>query len=393
MSYPLLESMEASLKSSLEQYSSNLKSATDELKHLQSEKEQYQMEVFAHRIAISDNERIYKNNKKYIDRLGKILHLTNLVLFIVLLCKLGLSSSEPYFVFVCTALTIGIIKKISTNAIIKKKVQKQIELEEKLHKLINGELHKDYDYLISQTQSKINSLREDIDRYSKLYQSNSSFLTNVNKLNQYRNILTDENILQFIFHHNKSFGQRLPLTELFEKLANYSNCYAQTVSISQNELILYRQLVAHASRMGLAVSFQMRLSDIIDLGDVSKYSGTSMEEVQGKYRDFLRNRHVDFALISVNDGRCKLCIELDDSSHYDISNPRCTNQTMYNHVIKDLLLSYCGVPLLRLDRNNYPNLASIISNSMSNKCTTYHYTDENLIRFKNALNSYSHNTK
>lgn len=68
-----------------------------------------------------------------------------------------------------------------------------------------------------------------------------------------------------------------------------------------------------------------------------------------------------------------------------------------NQIQKDLILSYCKIPLLRIDIDNINNLINTrsydsfhnkITDCIRNKQHVYFYTEENVNKFKSVVSKY-----
>ena len=102
------------------------------------------------------------------------------------------------------------------------------------------------------------------------------------------------------------------------------------------------------------------------------------------YEDFISNKHIDFLLMDFKKNK-QLCIELDDPSHYDSNLPFYKKSQAVNHLVKDILLSYCGISLLRLDDTVHSDLEELILSAFSEGTIKYGYTQQNMELFKKSL--------
>ena len=93
-----------------------------------------------------------------------------------------------------------------------------------------------------------------------------------------------------------------------------------------------------------------------------------------------------------------ICIELDDESHFNENNKFFSYDSVRNQIQKDLILSYCKIPLLRIDINNINDLIDALSydsfydkiiDCISNKQHIYFYTEENVNKFKSVVSKHN----
>lgn len=203
--------------------------------------------------------------------------------------------------------------------------------------------------------------------------------------------ITDINIIDFIFS-NKT------LKNLFTYLAKFpvssgTSSYSLNRLLTYNEMCLYRKLSKIASENNWILLSKVRLSDIISPGKVTtcqKYIQEFRTDKKKYYIRFINQKHIDFVLVNQNYYPV-LCIELDDSAHYDHKNPNCTYEHLNSHITKDIILSYCKLSLIRIDNVNISdyNFTKLINYVLSNKGVYYHYSDDNIEKFDSTLNLYS----
>ena len=105
------------------------------------------------------------------------------------------------------------------------------------------------------------------------------------------------------------------------------------------------------------------------------------------YFSFVSQKHIDFALIDKNNNVVKICIELDDSSHFDVDNTYFKENKVKSDITKDILFTYCRVPLLRIDHENYESLIEHIkvAMKMKPKVVTYAYSAKNQEKYRQSM--------
>ena len=120
------------------------------------------------------------------------------------------------------------------------------------------------------------------------------------------------------------------------------------------------------------------------------------ENVIEFYQNIIKSKHIDFVLYNSN-FKPILCIELDDESHFNENNKFFSYDSVRNQIQKDLILSYCKIPLLRIDIDNINNLINTrsydsfhnkITDCIRNKQHVYFYTEENVNKFKSVVSKY-----
>lgn len=203
--------------------------------------------------------------------------------------------------------------------------------------------------------------------------------------------ITNINIMDFIFSNQI-------LKKLFTQLARFpvssgTSSYSLNRLLTYNEMCIYRKLSKIASKNNWIVLSKVRLSDIISPGKVTtcqKYIQEFRTDKKKYYIRFINQKHIDFVLVNQNYYPV-LCIELDDSAHYDHKNPNCTYEHLNSHITKDIILSYCKLSLIRIDNVNISdyNFTKLINYVLSNKGVYYHYSDDNIEKFDSTLNLYS----
>ena len=111
--------------------------------------------------------------------------------------------------------------------------------------------------------------------------------------------------------------------------------------MTQTELIFYRELKKVTDKLELSIFPQVDLERIIKVSDNN-----------GKDRNKIKSRSIDFAI--VNNKNCKIvcCIELDDYTHNREKIKKADN-------FKNELFKYVNIPLKRVKVNNFYNLENL----------------------------------
>lgn len=163
-------------------------------------------------------------------------------------------------------------------------------------------------------------------------------------------------------YYRNAFIVRVPeLKRLSTKLLKYSNSYTKNEILSYSERLFFKRLLSIASDLNCYVVPKTRLSDIINVNGIllKNYNHKWATKMVKYYFSFISQKHVDFVLINMSSNMVKLCIELDDPSHYDFNNKYFTVKKIKSDITKDVLLKYCNIPLLRIDSDNSDNDESL----------------------------------
>lgn len=183
------------------------------------------------------------------------------------------------------------------------------------------------------------------------------------------------------------------LLELLSGLSQYNNCYKKKNIMTSNENIFYTKIMEFSKKHNFGVIIHTRLLDLIDIGDFANNPKYSKEWIENKinfYSGFLQNKHIDFVIFDAKMSKY-LCIELDDSSHFDVTNPYYSKSNIVNHIVKDMILSYCKIPFLRFDNSNIDNLEEIICKGFSKRGVQYEYSNEHKKMFSESIKSICEN--
>ena len=120
---------------------------------------------------------------------------------------------------------------------------------------------------------------------------------------------------------------------------NYNNRYVKReYLLTETELKFYKQLKKITDELNLTICPQVTLYEILR---------------NKKFKDFnkIQSKSIDFVITEQN-LKIKLCIELDDISHY--KNKRIKRDMFINKLFEDL-----NIKLLRIPVQNYYNLEEL----------------------------------
>lgn len=129
--------------------------------------------------------------------------------------------------------------------------------------------------------------------------------------------------------------------------------YVKQQFLSNSEKKFFKKL-QHAAHAAFLIQAKVRLWDIID---VKKGLDRKSRYI---YQNKIKQKHIDFILISPDDFEIVLAIEYDDNSHYKKDSIERDN-------FKNLALEAAKIPLLRIktsDMISISELQHIISNKI-----------------------------
>lgn len=153
--------------------------------------------------------------------------------------------------------------------------------------------------------------------------------------------------------------------------------------ITKNEQVLFNSLSEIAKEMNCILTCKSRMIDIINVGMNKKYENSFKYSF---YKDFIIQKHFDFCLIDTRTQNYypKICVELDDVSHY---NENTTLESVKSQITKDIICSYCKMPLLRLDDSSIEKekLHELIEITSNSKTINYHYSSDSLKKFLKVI--------
>lgn len=130
--------------------------------------------------------------------------------------------------------------------------------------------------------------------------------------------------------------QKVTPTTLLKEETNYNNTYIKKeYLLTETELKFYKQLKKVTDELELTICPQVTLYEIIHTKS---------------FKDFnkIKSKSIDFVITEPN-LKIKLCIELDDNTHY--KNRRIKRDIFINKLFKDL-----DIKLLRIPVQNFYNL-------------------------------------
>lgn len=121
---------------------------------------------------------------------------------------------------------------------------------------------------------------------------------------------------------------------------NYNKYYKPKRYITTlNELNFYNVLLEIAKELDMILFSQVSLYNIISMKDNLDYS------TKTKYFSKIASKSIDFVLVDRNNCRIKLCIELDDSTHY--KQKRIERDNFINKLFKDLEIDLLRYPVYK----------------------------------------------
>lgn len=125
-----------------------------------------------------------------------------------------------------------------------------------------------------------------------------------------------------------------------EKNIDYKKYYKSKESVmTLNEINFYKILEEIANELNLTVFAQVSLKSIIDTKKDLDY------KERQKYFNKISEKSIDFVLISKNDYKIKLCIELDDNTHRQAK--RITRDKFINELFESLKIDLLRYPVYK----------------------------------------------
>lgn len=244
-------------------------------------------------------------------------------------------------------------------------------------------------------ESKITDHMSNIEEFKSIMENYNNFNKLANDFKGKYGEVFDESF-KFAFYPRNSSTNKL-----FTYLAKFDecSCYKSVSLLSEKEKMLYTILNKFCQNKSYLLFSKVRFMDIINLGTVtSQYFNNekNKENVIEFYQNIIKSKHIDFVLYNSN-FKPILCIELDDESHFNENNKFFSYDSVRNQIQKDLILSYCKIPLLRIDIDNINNLINTrsydsfhnkITDCIRNKQHVYFYTEENVNKFKSVVSKY-----
>lgn len=230
-------------------------------------------------------------------------------------------------------------------------------------------------------------LEQTIKSYTEYEAKLSTSLDNINMISNHANIFANKYRYRLCDEALIVLSESFNTLELLKHLAKYSNSYKKVTLMTRKEFDFYKKLQKISEKHDYIVFTHVRLWDIINVGDFrlkSNYDEGWLKKKVRFYEDFISNKHIDFLLMDFKKNK-QLCIELDDPSHYDSNLPFYKKSQAVNHLVKDILLSYCGISLLRLDDTVHSDLEELILSAFSEGTIKYGYTQQNMELFKKSL--------
>lgn len=307
--------------------------------------------------------------------------------FIFLVCLLCAVFSAIFFLHYC------VNRKSLRNKIESLRVNLQSDLLKKqVFDSEIGELSKRNVEL----ESKIKDHMSNIETFKSIIENYNNFNILVNDFKEKYGEVFDESFKFAFYSRNSSTNIFFSYLSKFDECS----CYKSVSLLSEKEKILYTILNKFCKKNSYLLFAKVRLMDIINLGNVtSKYFNNekNKEKVIKFYQNIIKSKHIDFVLYNSN-FKPIICIELDDESHFNENNKFFSYDSVRNQIQKDLILSYCKIPLLRIDINNINDLINALSydsfydkitDCISNKQHIYFYTEENVNKFKSVVSKHN----
>lgn len=121
---------------------------------------------------------------------------------------------------------------------------------------------------------------------------------------------------------------------------NYKNYYKPKRYVTtMNELNFYNVLLEISKELDMILFSQVSLYNIISMKENLDYS------TKTKYFNKIASKSIDFVLVDKNNCRIKLCIELDDTTHY--KPKRIERDNFINKLFKDLEIDLLRYPVYK----------------------------------------------
>jgi len=126
---------------------------------------------------------------------------------------------------------------------------------------------------------------------------------------------------------------------------NYNKYYKPKRYITTlNELNFYNILLEITKELDMILFSQVSLYNIISMKDNLDYS------TKTKYFNKIASKSIDFVLVDKKNCRIKLCIELDDTTHY--KQKRIERDNFINKLFKDLEIDLLRYPVYKVYYKN-----------------------------------------
>lgn len=239
--------------------------------------------------------------------------------------------------------------------------------------------------------SKVVQDINEINAKNKNLEKEKAFYDVASQYNEKNFPIYNETILNYIYHDSDLYGEEIH-KHLFGQLSSFSGCYQRNCLLTQNELSFYNDLLDVVTKLRYKLEIKVRLADIISVGEIGHINSyTYLQSLKIHYSNYIKSKHIDYVVYD-SGFYPKLCIEIDDPSHYDDSDKKYSEEHIKSHIVKDIILSYCRIPLLRLDTSNVSDLKGIVTDALKASCVIYNYSDANIERFNASLNRLTYGT-
>lgn len=248
---------------------------------------------------------------------------------------------------------------------------------------------------LKESETDMKNADETFQSVKSILDNMSEFNDRISKFNNRSFSIYNDSILKYIYinKNNKDCkGEYISVRTLFERLADYPDSYARKEIMTNTEKQFFRKLISIAEANNLYLQTNVRLADVVGLGSftLKDYSDKWKKDTKNEYFNVINKKHLDYVLLNRESLRVVLCIELDDPSHYDFDNANHGRVHINSHITKDIILSYCKIPFLRIDVKQAEQLTDIellstIKQTLRAKQVFYEYTSENLNEFNSSL--------
>lgn len=154
-------------------------------------------------------------------------------------------------------------------------------------------------------------------------------------------------IIIFTLYFILKYLERVNKKEIEDKNQNkddiedYSKYYKPKRYITTlNELNFYNVLLEISKELDMILFSQVSLYNIISMKENLDYS------TKNKYFNKIASKSIDFVLVDKKNCRIRLCIELDDTTHY--KQKRIERDNFINKLFKDLEIDLLRYPIYKV---------------------------------------------
>lgn len=147
--------------------------------------------------------------------------------------------------------------------------------------------------------------------------------------------LAVKKIINYLWNYTDKKTAKSTIKAEEKKVENKEFPYKKRYLLTKNEWIFYKSLKPIADKLKLTVLSKIRLADLIEVD-------SSDEETNNKYFEYIKSKHIDFALAIPDNMKIVLLIELDDLSHTEKKRQR-------SDYFVNTVCAKCGYKLLRTE--------------------------------------------